>query len=119
MSAKQQVITCPHCKAEYPLAKGLHERPLSEGLSDVGLLCPACQHFTHSYYETPTIAERRGALLGLLEAYQRTQTLADRAPAWAEYQAAKAAFARFFDDEQRRLQLSAPLGLATPSAGVL
>lgn len=86
------------------MAKGLHERPLSEGLSEVGLLCPACECFTHSYYETPTIAEGRSALLSLLEAYQRTQTLANRAPAWAEYQRARTAFARIFDDEQKRLK---------------
>jgi hypothetical protein len=104
LSAKQQAITCPHCKAEYPLARGLHERPLSEGLSDVGLLCPACQHFTHSYYETPAIAEQRAALLAKLELFQKTPAGKKREQRWVEYQTSKNAFGRMFAESQQRLK---------------
>jgi hypothetical protein len=86
------------------MAKGLQERPIRDGVGAVGLLCPACNHWTHSYYETPEIASRRATLLATLELYQKTPAGQKRNKRWVEYQTAKSAFARLFEQEQQRLQ---------------
>lgn len=99
-----QTIICPACKASYPMAKGLQERPITEGVSEVGLLCPACQHWTHSYYETASIAEQRAALLAKLELFQKTPGGGKREQRWVEYQTSKLAFGRMFADAQRRIK---------------
>lgn len=103
------------------MARGLQERPITGEVSAVGLLCPGCDYWTHSYYETPEITGQRAALVQSLETYQKTPAGKKRDQRWVEYQTAKSAFARMFEREQQRLRrkYAGAADLADPSTDVL
>lgn len=49
-------LKCGACSHRFPLA--LQERPVpATNLLDVGVECPNCRAFTHSYYITPHLKE--------------------------------------------------------------
>ena len=52
-------ITCVECLTRFELSsETMIERPYKRNFSDVGILCPKCDHFIHSFY-TNTVLEKR------------------------------------------------------------
>lgn len=58
------VVSCPECKRSINLERCIRQRPLAavDGVTEVGIECPACQHWTHSFYETAEIKRARAEL---------------------------------------------------------
>ena len=95
-------IICPKCKAEHPLAAFVNRRTMAEGVEAVGLLCPTCDAWTHSFFETPEIVEKRAILKATEERFKQA-TKPRRDQRWQEFQTGKAVFKRLFEDTQKRL----------------
>lgn len=70
------VIRCPNCRQVYDLASAAVERidPTREGITEYGILCPHCQHFTHSFYMDEPLRLQRGLLQTAIDNYQRKPT---------------------------------------------
>ena len=103
MSASQGLIICPSCKAEHTIVASAHRRTMTEGIEAVGLFCPSCQHWTHAFFETTEIIEKRKALKAVEERFKQAPK-DKRDQRWQEFQTSKEAFKRLFEDTQKRLK---------------
>ena len=84
------LVECKKCRHPVSMQKAIRAVPMGDpGYIDVGIVCPFCQHFTHSHYDTPAIAEAREALA------KATPEQRDEA---------KAEFRRVYDAEQARMK---------------
>lgn len=74
---KQQIknVLCPNCQKYSSLKDSLQRRPLkgNKTVTDVGIACPHCEHFTHSYFDTPKIRRRRKRLKKARKIFARKQ----------------------------------------------
>lgn len=86
-----QIVVCNGCRAEYPLT--VTERPLSDtGDIDVGVECPHCHYWTHSYY-----LNRR--LKSLQQTLKRLRAKAGKSEKhWQRFKQKQAHYQRLFDD---------------------
>jgi len=88
---KRVLITCPNCKFEWDVdAKNyLTVRNYPEGIKDIGVACPQCDNWTHSYFDSPDLATAR-ARLKEVSRFMYPET--------------KRSFEIFFKLEQQRIQ---------------
>lgn len=58
------IVTCPGCQRGVKLERCIRRRavPGVDGVSAVGIDCPHCHHWTHSFYETPDVVRARADL---------------------------------------------------------
>lgn len=59
---RQVEVECTQCKRSVKLERCTKQRKLSHGVMDVGILCPHCDHWTHSFYETAEVKRLRAQL---------------------------------------------------------
>lgn len=59
---RQIDVECVACKRSVKLERSMRLQPLSRDVVDVGILCPHCYHWTHSFYETRAIKVARAQL---------------------------------------------------------
>lgn len=85
---KKVVVTCEGCKRSVKLERCIKQKKLDRNLADVGIECPHCKHWTHSFYETPAIKRAREAIQAAPE---------------GEREAAKKAFSKVYAAEQKRV----------------
>jgi hypothetical protein len=102
-AAQPPSVQCTHCQKRFALAGNLERRPLASNrqVVDVGLACPHCRHFVHSYFDTPKIRRGRKSLKKAEKLFQRQRT----ADAWEKFQRAKTTFQELFNAEQRSLRM--------------
>ena len=95
-----QVVTCPHCRVEFPLA--VKEVPLEggDGDVDVGIECPACGFWTHSYFLNRRLKEKQAKLAQFKAQAGKSQKH------WERFKRKQAEYQREFDDFNQRTLLA-------------
>lgn len=100
VESPKMTITCALCNHEYDLQENLKGIPAGEGVVQFGIVCPNCNSFTHSYFETPVITEERKKLQ--LAKDKMEKAIGPRKQLrWKEFQEAQRIFRRKFNHEQR------------------
>lgn len=59
---RQVDVECTQCKRSVKLERCTKQRKLSRDVVDIGILCPHCDHWTHSFYETTEVKRLRAQL---------------------------------------------------------
>src|SRR5690606_36811193 len=90
---------CP-CWAVTTYEEAIHEQPVDryrgKGLTETGLLCPACGVFTRSHWMDDDLRQQHGALKRAGERFARDRT--DQR--WQMYQEQRKVYARHFESAQ-------------------
>ena len=94
---RQVDVECTQCKRSVKLERCTKQRKLSHDVTDVGILCPHCDHWTHSFYETTEVKRLRAQL-------NAVKSKAGVMP--EEIKAAQAFFEAGFRIEQERVKAS-------------
>ena len=94
---RQVEVECTQCKKAVKLERCTKQRKLAHGVTDVGILCPHCDHWTHSFYETTEIKRLRAQL-------NAVKGKAGATP--EEVKTAQAFFEAGFKLEQERVKVS-------------
>lgn len=94
---RQVEVECTQCKRSVSLERCTKQRKLRHGVVDVGILCPHCDHWTHSFYETSQVKRLRAQL-------NAVKAKAGVTP--DEIRAAQAFFEAGFRIEQERVKAS-------------
>lgn len=56
-----QVVECTNCRKQFNTKANVKERRTAKVI-DIGLECPHCKYFFHSYYLTPDLIKRQRGL---------------------------------------------------------
>lgn len=92
---RQVEVECTQCKRSVKLERCMKRRSLSRDVVDIGILCPHCDHWTHSFYETTEVKRARAAL-------NAVKAIVGVAP--EEVKNAQVAFEIVFKAEQQRVK---------------
>lgn len=99
----QVKIACVNCKAVNPMESLIAKRDaaaVGPGVEENGLQCPDCGYWTHSYYMTPALEERRERLEMLNRLYLLNRTQGR----WTTYDSARLAYTKEFERVQSTLE---------------
>lgn len=94
---RQVEVECTQCKRAVKLERCTKQRKLNRDVVDVGILCPHCDHWTHSFYETTEVKRLRAQLNAVKAKAGVTPT---------EVKTAQAFFEAGFKLEQERVKAS-------------
>ncbi len=80
-------IKCSSCSGEYLLSKkNIARRGTAvKGVIQIGVVCPHCEHFAHSYFETPAMQKAQGQIYRTKFVWERSRN--ERA--WKKLKAAQ------------------------------
>lgn len=95
----KQQVKCEACSEEFDLATYILKQPKSNGVWEVGIVCPNCDAYTHSYFETEKIILSRGKMNAAMQRFQKCAP-AMRSTRWQQYQFQKSVYSRIFREEQ-------------------
>jgi hypothetical protein len=106
-------IQCVTCSAYFELAGGVKERVIQldrEQVKEVGLECPECGAWVHSFYQTARTRNTQAALNNAIALYQKQRT----PRTLGRVRGAEKRHKMVFDTEQARLRML--LATVSPTA---
>lgn len=93
-------VECTECKATYHAKGNLHERATEKaGINEWGFLCPNCQAWQHTHYESVALRGLRNRVQSAQHIYQKRQNPAN----WERYTKARESFRQAFDALQKEM----------------
>ena len=62
MKLKRILIVCVGCQRKVELQRAMKVRKHPDDITELGIICPRCQKWTHALYETPATRAAQVAL---------------------------------------------------------
>lgn len=93
-------IPCPNCKTVTPIDNLFSDRIVMQRVTEYGLICPECGHFTHAYYMIPELEDKRVRLEVLRNLWEANKS----GGRWLTYDSARKAYTAEFDQVQKVIE---------------
>lgn len=100
IAGRDVLIVCPNCKASNTLGDCISELMFEDTVIEVGLECPECGTWTHSYWTNDELKTRAARLEEMGRIVKAKPTEAK----WANYQTAREAYKKSFEEFQTRMK---------------